>query len=152
MKYILGEKRRGCLFCDKAAERKDAENLILLRSPRAFIMLNAFPYNNGHVMVAPFAHVRNLDQLDVETLTDLMLLVTRSISALKTAMNPDGYNIGANVGKIAGAGVEDHVHIHVVPRWAGDTNFMPVLAGTRLIPEELSDTYRRLQDAGIADP
>ncbi len=114
-------------------------------------MLNAYPYNNGHVMVVPYAHVKSPEQLDSETLTEIMLLVNRSLSALKQAMNPEGFNIGANIGKVAGAGVEDHVHFHVVPRWAGDTNFMPVMAGTRLIPEELGDTYRRLQAAGICD-
>lgn len=150
MKYILGEKRRGCLFCQTIAEKNDAENLILYRSNKAFIMLNAFPYNNGHVMVAPYAHVRSLDQLDTETLTDTMLLVKRSMIAIKKAMKPDGFNVGANIGKVAGAGIEDHVHVHLVPRWAGDTNFMPVLAKTRLIPEDLSDTYRRLVEAGIA--
>ena len=142
----------GCLFCQKLAENKDKENLILYRGQHCFIMLNAYPYTNGHLMVVPYAHVRNLDQLDTPTLTDLMLLTKRSIVALQKVMSPDGFNMGINVGKVAGAGVEDHVHFHVVPRWLGDTNFMPVLAETRLIPEPLNDTYDRLVAAGIADP
>lgn len=152
MKYILSEKGAGCLFCEVIADNKDFENLVLYRGKKAFIMLNAYPYNNGHVMVAPNAHVKDLDQLDTETLTELMLLVTKSIRALKKSMNPEGFNVGVNMGAVAGAGIEEHVHIHVVPRWCGDTNFMPVLAGTRLIPEELHDTYRKLQAAGITDP
>ena len=152
MKYILSEKGARCLFCDVIADNKDFENLVLYRGKKAFIMLNAYPYNNGHVMVAPNAHVRDLDQLDTETLTEMMLLVTKSIRALKKSMNPEGFNIGVNIGAVAGAGIEEHVHMHVVPRWCGDTNFMPVLAGTRLIPEELQDTYRKLQAAGITDP
>lgn len=152
IKYILGPKRQGCLFCEASAENKDVENLILYRSRRALVMLNAFPYNNGHVMVAPYEHARSLELLDAETLTDIMQLVNRSIVALRKAMNPEGFNVGANIGKVAGAGIEEHVHMHVVPRWGGDTNFMPVLAKTRLIPEELGDTYRRLMAAGIADP
>ncbi len=152
LKFILGPKMEGCLFCQKLAENKDKENLILYRGQHCFIMLNAYPYTNGHLMVVPYAHVRNLDQLDTPTLTDLMLLTKRSIVALQKVMSPDGFNMGINVGKVAGAGVEDHVHFHVVPRWLGDTNFMPVLAETRLIPEPLNDTYDRLVAAGIADP
>ncbi len=152
LRFILGPKMEGCLFCQKLAENKDKENLILYRGQHCFIMLNAYPYTNGHLMVVPYAHVRNLDQLDTPTLTDLMLLTKRSIVALQKVMSPDGFNMGINVGKVAGAGVEDHVHFHVVPRWLGDTNFMPVLAETRLIPEPLNDTYDRLVAAGIADP
>jgi len=152
MKYILSEKGAECLFCKVIAANEDFQNLVLHRGKKAFIMLNAYPYNNGHVMVAPYAHVRSLDQLDTETLTEIMLLINKSLGALKKSMNPDGFNIGANIGAVAGAGIEEHVHVHVVPRWCGDTNFMPVLAETRLIPEELHDTYRKLEAAGIGDP
>lgn len=152
LKYILGEKRQGCLFCEKIAENADVVNYVLYRSTKAFIMLNAYPYNNGHVMVAPYDHVKSLDQLDTETLTDIMLLIKRSIASLRKMMNPNGFNVGANIGAVAGAGIEDHVHVHVVPRWLGDTNFMHVIAGTRLIPEPLDETYRKLQAAGIAEP
>lgn len=152
LKFILGPKPEGCLFCNKIRESNDRENLILFRGTSCFIILNAYPYTNGHLMVAPYAHVRNVDQMDTETMTELMLLTKRSVIALQRAMNPDGFNMGINIGKVAGAGVEDHIHLHVVPRWLGDTNFMPVLAETRLIPEPLLDTYDRLIAAGIAEP
>ncbi|MCL5959446.1 MAG: HIT domain-containing protein [Chloroflexi bacterium] len=152
MKLILGPKLEGCLFCEKAREDNDKENLILYRGSTCFIMLNAYPYNNGHLMVVPYAHVGNVDQLDTPVLTDLMLLVKRSVIVLQRAMNPDGFNMGVNIGKVAGAGIEGHVHFHVVPRWLGDTNFMPVLGETRLIPEPLDVTYDKLIAAGIADP
>ncbi len=140
----------GCLFCDKAAATEDRENYILFRGPTCYIILNAYPYNNGHLMVVPYAHVRNLDELDAPVLTEIMLLTKRSVIALKKAMNPEGFNMGFNIGKVAGAGVEGHVHFHVVPRWGGDTNFMPVLGDIRLIPETLEDTYDKLIAAGIA--
>ncbi|MCL5265898.1 MAG: HIT domain-containing protein [Chloroflexi bacterium] len=151
MKLILGPKLEGCLFCEKAREDNDKQNLILHRGSTCFIMLNAYPYNNGHLMVVPYAHVGNVDQLDTPVLTDLMLLVKRSVIVLQRAMNPDGFNMGVNIGKVAGAGIEGHVHFHVVPRWLGDTNFMPVLGETRLIPEPLDVTYDKLIAAGIAD-
>jgi ATP adenylyltransferase len=153
MEYILSDKREtgtGCLFCNKNGEGRDRDNLILYRSSHSFIILNLYPYNNGHLMVVPYAHTSNVDQLDAESLADMMLQVKRSVSALRRAMNPNGFNIGINIGHAAGAGVADHVHMHVVPRWVGDSNFIPVLAETRLIPEDLNQTYERLIEAGIA--
>ncbi|MBI2954759.1 MAG: HIT domain-containing protein [Chloroflexi bacterium] len=152
MKLIMSPKPEGCLFCEKAPMANDKENLILFRGSTCFIMLNAYPYNNGHVMVAPYAHARNLDQLDTPAMTEMMLLAKRSVTALQRAMNPEGYNMGINVGKVAGAGVEHHIHFHVVPRWLGDTNFMSTLAEMRVIPEALDETYDKLIAAGIADP
>lgn len=152
MKFILGPKLEGCLFCDKIKTTNDREDLILYRGSTCFIILNAYPYNNGHLMVVPYDHKGNLDQLETPVLTELMLLTKRSIVALQHAMRPDGFNMGINIGKVAGAGVEGHVHFHVVPRWLGDTNFMPALGETRLIPEPLDQTYDKLIAAGIADP
>jgi len=137
------EKSTGCIFCEKLiAERSsDRDNLVLVRGKRAFMMLNLYPYSNGHLMVAPCEHTGALELLDGATLKEMMLLVSQGIRALRRTMNPQGFNIGVNMGKVAGAGVEDHVHIHVVPRWNGDTNFMPVLSEVRLIPELLPQTF-----------
>ncbi len=149
LKAPKGAVTGGCIFCDKvrADPSKDRENLLLLRGKRAFIMLNLYPYANGHMMVAPYEHCGELETLDSETLLEVMLLVGKGIRALHHAMNPQGFNVGANLGRVAGAGVEDHVHFHIVPRWNGDTNFMPVLAETRMIPELLPDTYDSLHAA-----
>ena len=140
------EKPGTCIFCDKiaASKRSDRKNLVLLRGERAFMMMNLYPYTNGHLMVAPYAHTGELETLDGETLKEMMLLVGKGICALRRESNPHGFNVGMNMGRVAGAGVEDHVHIHVVPRWNGDTNFMPVLADTRMIPELLPQTYDNL--------
>lgn len=147
MQYLVEERPRGCIFCIGAAEERDVENLIVYRSERAFVMLNRYPYNAGHLMVVPYAHVPSVEDLPPETLTELMLLVNRSLSALRRAMAPEAFNIGANLGQVAGAGIAEHVHLHVVPRWEGDTNFMPVLADVRVVPELLADTYCKLQAA-----
>ena len=147
MKYIVSKKGEGCIFCDKVAENDDQANYILYRGKTCYVMLNLYPYNNGHLMVSPYRHVPSPEQLQEDELTEMMLLVNRSIRALRWAMHPDGFNIGVNIGKAAGAGIEEHVHIHIVPRWEGDTNFMPVLSQTRVIPELLDDTYRKLKAA-----
>jgi ATP adenylyltransferase len=125
----------------------DRENLVLLRGERAFLMLNRFPYNNGHFMAVPYAHVPSLEHLDAPTLTEMMLLLNRGLAALRQAMGPDGFNLGANLGHVAGAGVEDHVHIHAVPRWAGDTNFMPIIGDMRVVPQTWLQTYDDLKAA-----
>ncbi len=153
MAYLKGSKEKGCIFCNKirASKRSDRKNLVLWRGERAFIVLNLYPYSNGHLMVAPYEHVGDLEALDGETLQEMMLLVAKSIRALRRIMNPQGFNIGANLGRVAGAGVDDHVHLHIVPRWGGDTNFMPVLAETRMIPELLPQTYAKLQKAMQAE-
>lgn len=146
MKYIksFGEKRDECIFCSKPKENRDEENLILYRGERGFIILNRFPYNSGHLMVAPYRHVRELEELSEDELLELMKLLIMSIKALKEEYKPEGFNVGANIGRVAGAGIEGHIHFHVVPRWGGDTSFMSVLSETKIIPELLEETYRRL--------
>lgn len=133
-----------CIFCAFPAENNDEERLILLRGDRAFIILNAYPYSNGHLMVTPFHHTSDLNDLDDAEMLEMMALTRQGVNLLKKAFRPDGFNIGMNMGRVAGAGIADHVHIHIVPRWSGDTNFMPVLADVRVIPESLAAVYRRL--------
>jgi len=130
MRYLTGEKEKGCIFCTRIAESRDRENYILYRGERGFLILNLYPYNNGHMMAVPYNHVASLEDLDTETLTELMLLVNKGLAALREAMSPQGFNVGVNIGEVAGAGVAGHVHIHVVPRWGGDTNFMPIIRHT----------------------
>lgn len=146
MPYLRGEEPlpEGCLFCIKPRS-SDAEAHIVYRGQRCYVMLNRFPYNNGHLMIAPYAHVASLEDLDGETASELMTLTQRSLKALREAYNPHGFNIGMNLGGVAGAGVVDHVHMHVVPRWGGDTNYMTVVGETRIIPEWLDQTYERLR-------
>jgi ATP adenylyltransferase len=156
MAYLKAPKessKRGCIFCDMILENRaqDRENLVVRRGKRAFVLLNLYPYSNGHLMVAPYQHTGELESLDGATLKEMMLLVAQSIRALRTMMNPQGFNVGANLGHVAGAGVENHVHIHIVPRWGGDTNFMPVLADVRMIPELLPQTYDGLLEAFKAE-
>jgi len=147
MAYIRREKRPGCIFCEMLGAEDDRGQLILHRSELSFLVLNKFPYNNGHLMAVPYRHVDTLEALTAEEAVDMMALVSLGIRALRRSTNPEGFNIGVNIGKIAGAGVIDHVHTHVVPRWGGDTNFMPVLADVRLIPQDLNETYRELKAA-----
>jgi len=135
-----------CVFCS-ALERLDGpENLIIDRGQRAFVILNRFPYTSGHLMVVPYRHQANLELLDGETRAEMMELATLSLQVLKRVYDPQGFNLGINIGEIAGAGITDHVHLHVVPRWGGDTNFMSSLGQTRVIPERLEDTYLRVKE------
>jgi ATP adenylyltransferase len=145
----------GCIFCDKPAERNDAENLIVWRSERCFALMNLFPYNNGHLMIAPYEHAPTLLALDSASLTDMMQTAQRCLRALDAALHPQGYNMGINQGAVAGAGIADHVHFHIVPRWNGDTNFMPVLADVKVMPDYLQNTFgqiRRELEAQAAAP
>jgi ATP adenylyltransferase len=144
MEYIEGEKPEECIFCAALASDDDAGTYMLHRGERCFVMLNAYPYTSGHVMVAPNEHVDSLEPLDADTLLELMTLTQRSLAAIREVYGPEGFNLGVNQGKIAGAGIEDHVHLHVVPRWAGDTNFMPVVGGARVLPQSLEDSYAAL--------
>ena len=137
----------GCIFCEKAAADRDEDNLIVHRAARNFIILNAFPYTNGHVMVAPYEHVPLLEQAREETLAEMMLLTRHAQGVLYRVYRPDGLNLGMNLGEVAGAGVAGHIHMHVLPRWVGDANFMTPIAETRVLPEELSETYRKLKHA-----
>ena len=150
MQYITSDKKGGgCVFCDLPAENNDRDNLIVVRSDHSFIILNAYPYTSGHLVVVPFRHVASLEELDEHTLLDLSLLTNRATAALRRVMKPAGFNLGANIGKAAGAGIADHFHLHVVPRWVGDSNFMPAIADTRLLPQMLLDTYDQLIAADI---
>jgi len=147
MDYILGEKQKGCIFCKKPLERQDDINLILHQGRHSFVMMNKFPYNSGHVMVIPKRHCPDLEQLDDQELQDLLSLLRTTTRILKEKLRPDGFNIGMNIGKVGGAGVDEHVHFHVVPRWIGDTNFMPILSEAKVIPEYLEKTYQKLHAA-----
>ena len=148
MEYILSDKEKDrCIFCEAIAQDSDEKNLILYRGEHAFIILNLYPYNNGHLMMVPYEHVPSTEDLTPDVLVELMRLVNKSLQLLRDVMSPQGFNIGINMGAPAGAGIEDHVHIHVVPRWTGDTNFMPVLATTRVVPELLEETYTKILDA-----
>lgn len=145
MEYIVGERQPGCVFCDKSQQTQDSDNLILLRGKQCFIMLNRYPYNNGHLMVVPYAHVSSPTELPAAALLEMMNLVNVSLEVLRESMEPDGFNVGMNLGTSAGAGIADHLHMHIVPRWAGDTNFMPVLGETRVIVEALHACYDKLK-------
>jgi ATP adenylyltransferase len=144
LEYIRGEKPDECIFCTAVESDDDAGHYVLARGDRCFVMLNAYPYTSGHLMVAPYEHVPSLEELGDETLLELMTMTRRSLGAIREAYAPEGFNIGVNQGKVAGAGVEEHVHLHVVPRWAGDTNFMPVVGGVRVLPQSLDDSYAEL--------
>ena len=136
-----------CVFCRKSRSEDDAGDLVLFKGCHAFVLMNLYPYTNGHLMVAPYDHTANLNDLSPETLSEIMLLTRRAARALGHSIHPDGYNIGMNVGKVAGAGIADHLHMHIVPRWDGDTNFMPVIADTKILPDSLEGSYRKLRAA-----
>jgi len=140
-----GKKESGCLFCRVAKENKDDTNLVLARKERCFLMLNLYPYNNGHLMIAPYMHVSSLEALPKEDRDELFAAVSAACTNIRKEMNPEGFNIGMNIGGIAGAGVADHIHVHIVPRWGGDTNFMPVVGEVKVISETLQDSYNRLK-------
>lgn len=144
MEYILSEKEKGCIFCTKPKEDKDRENLILYRDERVYVIMNKYPYNNGHLMVVPYLHTSSFDGLSEKDLFDLIKITRFSIDCLKRAFHPEGFNIGVNIGQAAGAGIEEHLHIHIVPRWVGDSSFMAVLAEVNVIPEHILQTYDRL--------
>jgi ATP adenylyltransferase len=148
MAYIQAAKEQGeddgCIFCDLPAEGDDARTKILIRGQRVFVILNSFPYNPGHLMVAPFRHVGDLGAVETDEFAEVDALLTRSVRALEEEMEPHGFNLGMNLGRVAGAGIPGHLHWHVVPRWNGDTNFMPVVGQTRVLPELLDETYARL--------
>ena len=145
--YVVNPKAVECPFCAYLAQdpSNDAANLLLHRAQHAFVMLNRYPYNNGHLMVLPNRHISNLAALDDAAQLQIMQLTSLCITLLTEAFAPQGFNVGVNMGKAAGAGLADHLHVHVVPRWFGDTNFMPIVAQTRVLPEWLEDTYRRLR-------
>ena len=148
MVYVgKGETTGGCIFCDKPKEDRDAENMIVHRGETMFVILNAFPYNSGHLMIVPYRHLSDVRLLEPDELAEWMALAQRSITALETAFKPEGYNMGANLGRAAGAGIADHLHLHIVPRWNGDTNFMPVVGDVKVLPEALEQSYHKLKTA-----
>ena len=148
LEYVSSaSEQTGCVFCRAAAAPDDADSLVVHRGETAFVMLNRFPYSSGHLMVAPIRHVGNLGELSAQEAAEIHSLSARALEVLAALFQPDGFNIGWNLGRSAGAGVVDHVHEHVVPRWQGDTNFMPVLADVRVIPEHIQSTHARIEAA-----
>ena len=144
MAYIEGKKEAECVLCRKVEGEDDRANLVVHRGQLAYVIMNLYPYNPGHLMVAPYAHVSALGDLPEAALGELMRLARQCTEILQGVMAPDGFNLGMNLGEVAGAGIADHLHLHVVPRWAADTNFMPVLGETRVLPEDLATTYDKL--------
>ena len=144
VEYVTIEKKRSCFLCEAARSQVSKESLVIFKDENWFVMLNLYPYNTGHLLVAPYRHVATLDDLTEEELRDLGQVLQKAVKLVKLTYNPDGFNIGLNLGRVAGAGLEDHLHFHIVPRWNGDTNFMPILANTKVIPEAIYDTYERL--------
>ncbi len=157
MKYMMDhEKSAECVFCRAIRQADGPDNLIVYRGEKAFIILNRYPYTSGHVMIVPFEHQPSFENLDSATRAEIMELMNISMISLRAIYNPAAFNMGANIGEAAGAGIAAHVHLHVVPRWAGDNNFMATIGETRVLPEALPDTYRRirrqLEKAGLVDP
>ncbi len=146
MEYIENNNKvEGCVFCMVQEVQDSAENLIAHRGQRAFVILNRYPYTSGHLMVVPFEHKATLEDLDAETRAEMMELAASSMTVLRRIYNPQAFNMGANIGEAAGAGIKEHVHIHIVPRWAGDTNFMSSVGATRVLPESLDSTFARVK-------
>ena len=144
-RYVAKADDDGCFFCSHFQERDDEKNGVLWRGDKVFVVLNAYPYNSGHVMVAPVRHVGDMGEVGVDELHDLVEVTQRSVAILKEALRAHGHNVGMNLGDVAGAGVPGHLHMHVVPRWGGDTNFMPVVGETKVLPEMLADSYAKLR-------
>ena len=148
MSYITqSDKPKGCIFCDKPKENNDEENLILYRGENCFTIMNLYPYNNGHVMVIPYRHIADITQLSYDETAEMMEQMKMLVSVMKKTMNPEGFNSGINMGRPAGAGIADHLHMHLVPRWTGDTNFMTSIGETRVISEHIMETYYKLLNA-----
>jgi ATP adenylyltransferase len=148
MEYILTPKSgEACIFCDGLKQVDGTDNLIIYRGPKAFVMLNRYPYTSGHLMIVPYEHQPSLELLEASSRADIMELSARAIQVLQALYSPQGYNLGMNIGNAAGAGISEHVHLHVVPRWVGDTNFMSAVSQTRVLPELLEETYHRVREA-----
>ena len=147
MKYITQTRKEpGCVFCNVQKQEDSAENLIVFRGAHAFVILNRYPYTNGHLLIVPYKHVSTLEALTPETRAEMMELAVQGMRVLREEYHPQAFNMGANIGAMAGAGIAEHVHLHVVPRWSGDANFMTTLAETRLLPEDLETSYRRIRE------
>ncbi|MBT3169506.1 MAG: HIT domain-containing protein [Candidatus Cloacimonetes bacterium] len=145
LQYILSEKEKKCIFCIKPQENNDKKHLILHRAKHCFVIMNVFPYNNGHIMVVPNRHISRLNDLKMEELNELFATVQLSEKVLGKVYHCDGFNVGINLGKAGGAGIEEHLHIHIVPRWHGDVNFMTTIGGTRIIPENFEKSFTQLK-------
>lgn len=145
MKYILKSREKGCFLCDIFQSRNDPGNLVLRRGKRCGLVMNRYPYNNGHLLAAPYRHVDSLEKMSKTEMTELMTMAGEACNLLKKAMRADGFNLGINLGTPAGAGLKDHLHLHIVPRWEGDTNFMPVMADVKIIPQTLKPLWRQLR-------
>ena len=143
--YIRNKDEKGCVFCSKQKSNNDKNSLILSRGNHSFVLMNLYPYNNAHLLITPYNHVDTTDQLDIDTLNEIIWFANESMIIMKKNLNTDGYNFGANIGAAGGAGIEDHIHFHVVPRWNGDTNFMPVIGETKVQVQGLQDTYSELK-------
>lgn len=141
LEYILGPKEEECVFCKMPTEDNDRQNLLIHRGEFNFIILNLYPYNNGHIMVVPYSHKDDIIDLTSDELGEMGTLVKKSVEIIKEAIKPDGFNIGMNIGSASGAGIKEHLHMHVVPRWSGDTNFMPVVGNTKVLPQMVIETY-----------
>jgi ATP adenylyltransferase len=154
MEYIEKDDGANCIFCERVKEGQDEENLVVKKGRHAFVLMNRYPYTTGHLMVAPYRHIASMCDLSPEEACELMTLLSWSERVLREAIRPAGFNIGMNIGRCAGAGFPGHIHVHVVPRWEGDTNFMPVLSETKVLPETLADTYRKITGAAgdLGDP
>ncbi len=145
MEYIRSQKDNGCIFCQKSEDSLDRDNLVLFRGKYSFVLMNLYPYNNAHLLIAPYEHVDTTFALASCVNSEIMGLANASMKIIKTTMNAEGFNFGANIGAIGGAGIKDHIHFHVVPRWLGDTNFMPVIGHTKVMVEGLLETYDELK-------
>lgn len=147
MEYLTSDKKEervGCVFCGLASSREDKKNLVVHRMERVFVVLNKYPYNNGHLMVIPYAHATDLTQLEDDSLGEMWRALRRAVKALQRAYRPEGFNIGMNLGLAGGAGIPGHLHLHVIPRWNGDTNFMPLIAETKALPQHLMTSYDQI--------
>jgi ATP adenylyltransferase len=145
MEYVKREKEKGCVFCNRIKQNDDKKNLILIRYEYSFVIMNLYPYNNGHLMVVPYRHVSDYGSLEEIERNEIAELTNLSIKVMKNVLNPQGFNIGMNIGSIGGAGIADHLHQHIVPRWEGDTNFMPIIGHTKVIVDSLNETYNDLK-------
>ena len=154
MAYVTGtgDASAGCIFCAAVKDEDDEGNGILHRAAFSFVILNTYPYNTGHLMIAPVRHIGALEDLEPSERTELMELTSRAVEIIKGKMAAHGFNIGMNLGEVAGAGIPGHLHVHVVPRWGGDTNFMPIVAETKVLPEMLAETYSKLKPSFAAEP
>ena len=145
IEYVSAPTEEGCIFCDKSKDDQERENLILHRGRHAFVLMNLYPYNNGHLMIAPYEHTSDPIGLEENVLNEIMTIANNSMSILSETLKTDGFNFGANIGKAGGAGIEEHIHYHIVPRWNGDTNFMPVVGNSKVMVEGLLETYDKIK-------